>query len=458
MLGHFTENLKTLLCDRGAGCEIFVRTLDKAETLIATNDGCVVDLLTCTKQERISAHMFSMEADFRLLDMSVPDQKERVDDFHEFVSQIYGNDEEKTTYCQKVFGYALTCNHEDRHVYFHVGCGSNGKTSLDECFQAALGRFHRSVRSGFLAKKTNKDSGACSPDIMSVMTARMISCNETERGAAVDDSRVKLLADGGRMSGRQLYQQEQMINLVGKCMVYSNFMLKMGMGDDIALCDRVIGIQYKMRFVSEPDPSKPHELLRSSKRVLKFKEDPNAVGTWLCIGAAMAMKDIKATGALHRPQIINDETNEELSKINILNSFFRDNVIFHPSVKNVAVGHEPTKVPSDWHYDKQELWGAFKFFTAAFGGGNIEGKFDMSSFNGCVQRYFANTNTGVVSLHYGSSYYWAGIKAVDKGGSVPTVPRGVAKTGPDNPYKPAGPDPKDPHFPLFGATWTNKSA
>jgi hypothetical protein len=133
-------------------------------------------------------------------------------------------------------------------------------------------------------------------------------------------------------------------------------------------------------------------------------------------------------------------------------------VIFHPSVKNVAVGHEPTKVPSDWHYDKQELWGAFKFFTAAFGGGNIEGKFDMSSFNGCVQRYFANTNTGVVSLHYGSSYYWAGIKAVDKGGSVPTVPRGVAKTGPDNPYKPAGPDPKDPHFPLFGATWTNKSA
>jgi phage/plasmid-associated DNA primase len=138
----------------------------------------------------------------------------------------------------------------------------------------------------------------------------MISCNETERGAAVDDSRVKLLADGGRMSGRQLYQQEQMINLVGKCMVYSNFMLKMGMGDDIALCDRVIGIQYKMRFVSDPDPSKPHELLRSSKRVLKFKEDPNAVGTWLCIGAAMAMKDIKATGALHRPQIINDETNE----------------------------------------------------------------------------------------------------------------------------------------------------
>jgi len=425
--------------------DAFVSELNTSETMLATDDNGVVDLITGLRYDRIKEHMFSIVAPFHLLDSSVPANKKRVDDFGAFVSAIYNNNAEKVNYAQKIYGYCLTGNHEDRHIYFHVGCGSNGKTSLDECFQKALGPFHRMVRSGFLVRKTQKDSSSCSPDIMSVLNARMIVCNETDRGACVDDSRLKLLADGGRMSGRQLYQEERMVNLIGKCMVFSNFMLKMGLGDDMALTDRIVALSYEMRFVSEP--TKPNELLRDPKKVLQFKADSDAVGTWLVRGAVAAMKDIHEHGSIVIPACVSNETAYELAKINILSSFLNDNVKYHSTVLTGAV---PSKGGQLWMIEKTEMWNVFKIYMATFGGGGGD-KFDMGMFNGSVQAYLANIRYGVTTEKHGNSYYWVGVKLlVDD--SAPS-----RKSGPSfaTPYKPSGPDPSDDNFPLFGTKWVN---
>jgi phage/plasmid-associated DNA primase len=424
--------------------DVFTSQLNTAELLIATDDNGVVDLTTGVRFDRAKEHMFSIVAPFHLLDVSVPEHNQRVADFHGFVSGIYANKAEKVAYAKKIFGYCLTCNHEDRHIYFHVGCGSNGKTSLDECIQEAIGSFHRMVRSGFLVRKQQKDSSSCSPDIMSVVNARMIVCNETDRGACVDDSRLKLLADGGRMSGRQLYEQERMVNLMGKCMVYSNFMLKMGLGDDLALTDRIVALSYDMRFVS--NPTKPNELPRDPKRVAQFKNDPNAVGTWLVQGAVDAMKDIKEHGAIVIPACVQEETAYELQKINILSSFLNDNVKYHSTV---LVGGVPSKGGENWTIEKTELWNVFKIYMATFGGGGGD-KFDMGMFNGSVQAYLANIRYGVTTEKHGNSYYWVGMKFMEE-----SKAKNNAAPSFQSPFKPAGPDPTDKHFPLFGKKWVN---
>lgn len=423
--------------------DTFVSGLNTSELFLATDDNGVVDLNTGVRFDRAKDHMFSIVAPFHLLDLSVPANKQRLDNFSGFVGGIYNNNIEKVAYAKKIFGYCLTGNHEDRHIYFHVGCGSNGKTSLDECFQAAIGPFHKMVRSGFLVRKQQKDSSACSPDIMSVVNARMIVCNETDRGASVDDSRLKLLADGGRMSGRQLYQEERMVNLVGKCMVYSNFMLKMGLGDDLALTDRIVALSYDMRFVA--NPTKPNELLKDPKKVTQFKNDPNAVGTWLVQGAVDAMKDISEHGSIVIPACVKEETAYELTKINILSGFLNDNVKFHSTV---VAGEAPRKGGESWMVEKTELWNVFKIYMTTFGGGGGE-KFDMGMFNGSVQQYLANIRYGVTTEKHGNSYYWVGMKTLEDSPAAQSAPAFQSA------HKPAGPDPTDAHFQMFGKQWIN---
>lgn len=431
-LGYVTDNLKVFLCDRSSNADGFTQKLNRAEKLISTNDGCVVDLENCTTIPRESHHLFSMEADFHLLS-NTPENNARVSAFNDFVLQIFNSNVDKTSYVQKIFGYCLTTNHDDRRIYFHVGCGSNGKTSLDECFQAALGRFHKTVRSGFLVKKLNQNSANCSPDIMSVMDSRFISCNETDKGAQVDDSRLKLMADGGRLSGRQLYEEERDFNIPGKMHVYSNFMVRMGIGDDPALTDRIVGIQYQMRFLSNPDPEKPFEVLKQPSLVASFKADKSAVGTWLCRGAMAALKDIKDHGAICIPEVIANETKEELEKINVLSSFFKTHCEFHQQVLNNAGTDRTTRDISrtDWVYDKQELWATFKLYIVAFG---AQDKFDMATFNGCVSRYFANNNIGVTSFNHADHYYWLGVRRIKT--TVP-APAGTIES-------------------LYGLTWVNR--
>jgi len=427
--------------------DMFVSELNTSDTLLATDDNGVVDLTTGVRYDRTKEHMFSIVAPFHLLDLTVPEHQNRLADFHGFVSGIYAGKAEKVAYAKKIFGYCLTCNHADRHIYFHVGCGSNGKTSLDECFQKALGPFHRMVRSGFLARKQQKDSGSAAPDIMSVVNARMIVCNETDRGATVDDSRLKLMADGGRMSGRQLYQEERMVNLVGKFMVFSNFMLKMGLGDDMALTDRIVALSYDMRFVA--NPTNANELPRDPKKVLQFKNDPNAVGTWLVQGAVDAMKDITEHGAIVIPDCVKEETAYELAKINILSSFLNDNVKFHSTVVS---GCMPSKGGQIWTIEKTELWNVFKIYMATFGGGGGE-KFDMGMFNGSVQAYLANIRCGVTTEKHGNSYYWVGMKFLEETKTTQQKQKNAPSF--QSAYKPSGPDASDNHFPLFGKQWVN---
>lgn len=431
-LGHLTGNLKTLLCDRSYSFDGFMQQINKSPYLIATDNDCVVDLLTCTSLPRESHHLFSIHANFHLLS-NTPEHNNRVDAFNEFVLQICGGNQDKLTYLQKIFGYSLTTDHDDRHMYFHIGYGSNGKSSIIGCIQEALGKFQKSVRSGFLVKKVNSDSASACPDLISVEDARFIACNETDKGAQINESRMKLIAEGGRLSGRQLYEEEKEIKPPGKAHVSTNFFPRLGLGDDPALTDRVIAIDYEMRFVPDPDTNKPYEVLREPTRVAAFMADPCAVGTWLCRGAMAAMHDVRRQGCIAIPAIIVKETKKALDTVDVFKNYFSLHVEFHPAVIN----RQPTDrnardIPRDtWVYCKQELWDAFSYHIKASG---VDLKFDMATFNGCVSRYFANHNLGVTSFSHGDAYYWLGIRRLK---SKPSAPPGTIES-------------------CYGLTWVNK--
>ena len=408
VLTTVTTYVRTLLADRATGLESFQSRLNKALCLIATNDGCVVNLCDLSRRQREASDMFSIEASFRLLDLSTAENKARVKKVDDFAMQIYSNVMAKKEYAHKVFGNALTGSHDDRHVINHLGVGSNGKTSLDELFGVALGPFHKNVRAGFLSKKSGNNSSSCSPDLMALQNARYISCNETEHGAKLDDARFKLMADGGIQSGRHLYEDETQVKLPGQLHIFSNYLLKYCLpGGDPAVIDRLVVLSYNVRFVVNPNPAYAHEIQRDPAVVHALKTDPDAVGTWLCLGAEKAIADIKQHGSIVIPDIVKDETRQELATLDTMARFIDLHCQICPEVVN-RPGSECMNISrSDWSFETRELWGGFKTYVHASGS---EDRFDEPSFNACCTRFFANTNVGVTKYNHGNQYYWLGIK------------------------------------------------
>ena len=415
------------MCER-SNRERFVDSLNTSESfMIPTNSRTVIDLENMVTIPRTPEMRFSLESDFSLLDLSVPECAARVNRFNSFVLQVMQGNKEKTEYLQTILGYSLTGDHADRRLYTHLGVGSNGKSSIDDCIKAALGSYHSIVRPGFVSKKMGQNSSSCSPDVIAVVHARFIACNETAHGVMMDDSRIKIMADGGGHSARALYEDERQIHLPGKLHIYTNFMLRFS-PQDLAIVDRLSIIRYPMRFVNHPNPAKSHEAQKDPALVDALKKDTDAVGTWLCIGARRAIKQIKKYGRITMPESVQTETKEEIKKIDIMSEFFETHVEFHPAVSGVK--SMPACVSRDeWSYDKQDLFSAFKAFLNSSGS---EDKFDAGAFNGCSERFFANTNKFIVSYNHGTSYYWHGVRSVMDDQSCPAqkkrrISSGVAR-------------------------------
>ena len=164
---------------------------------IATNDGMELNLETLECTPREAASMFTITTNFRMLDLTVPANLARVNAFNAFVFTVMSDLPLKLEYLHRIYGYCMTCDHQDRRFYAHISSGSNGKTSVENCVENALGPFHKNVRESFTTKKLSQSATACTTDIMALTDARFYSANETGKNAEMDESRMKRFAEGG---------------------------------------------------------------------------------------------------------------------------------------------------------------------------------------------------------------------------------------------------------------------
>ena len=219
------------------------------------------------------------------------------------------------------------------------------------------------------------------------------------------------MADGSKQSARQLYGCEEQVLLPGKVHILSNFMPSF-CGQDKAIADRLIVIRYTKRFVDAPNAGNPRELKKDPALVADLKDDRDATGTWLCIGAQMALADIKHHKHICVPQSVLDDTAAEIRNMDILSTFVSQHVEVCPQLASGTARIDNIS-RLDWSFDKNDLWQTFKGFLVSTG---CEEKYDSNSFNAAVERYFANDSLTISSFAHGGAYFWLGIRRAGEGG------------------------------------------
>jgi putative DNA primase/helicase len=188
--------------------------------------------------------------------------------FERFLSEVFCNDQELSTFVQRFAGYTLTGSTRERCMAILYGSrGRNGKTSLVELFQHVLGDYAKNTDTETVL--TKKYSGI-SNDVAALAGARFVSAAEIEAGRQLAEAKVKNLTGSDTVTARFLHAEFFDFKPQFKLWLSTNNKPEIK-GKDDAIWDRIKLIPFAMRFEGENlDINLPEKLRKETDGVLAW--------------------------------------------------------------------------------------------------------------------------------------------------------------------------------------------
>jgi putative DNA primase/helicase len=125
-------------------------------------------------------------------------------EWRKFQGTITGQDAELIAYKQRLAGVLLTGKVVEV-LFIPWGCGSNGKSTELETYQAILGDYGHATDASLLLAQ--KNTSGPTPEVVALKGKRAIFINETPERARLNEARVKYLTGNDTLSGRGLHQE-----------------------------------------------------------------------------------------------------------------------------------------------------------------------------------------------------------------------------------------------------------
>lgn len=120
-----------------------------------------------------------------------------------FLREATGGNAEIAAYLQRLVGYALTGITREQHLSFIYGPGGNGKGTFLDNISWIMGDYaQQASMDTFTASNNDKHT----TDLAMLATARLVTASETEEGKRWDESRIKALTGGDRITARFMRQ------------------------------------------------------------------------------------------------------------------------------------------------------------------------------------------------------------------------------------------------------------
>ena len=168
-----------------------------------------------------------------------------------------------------------TLNGEKREQYFniHTGNGSNSKTTFSGLYESALGGYACEVSPETFTKpkKSANDTG----ELYKAKGKRCVFTNEPEADTdKLQTAILKRIADeGGRkIIARQLYGYPVEFAITFQLNMFCNNKPELSSVDG-GIARRLRVVEWKMKFVDEPDPNNKYQAPRDAELMAKIKTD-----------------------------------------------------------------------------------------------------------------------------------------------------------------------------------------
>ncbi len=119
----------------------------------------------------------------------------------QFLSMIMEGDNERVEYLQRVFGYCLTGLVNEEVIFFFIGTGANGKSTLLSTMQSIMGNYAKPGAPELLTV-TKAGENKHPASVADLHKARLAVCQETDKGTYLSEGLVKSITSQDEIKAR----------------------------------------------------------------------------------------------------------------------------------------------------------------------------------------------------------------------------------------------------------------
>lgn len=236
-----------------------------------------------------SGELTSHDPKYKMTRIAGPeyDREAQAPAFMKFLGEITGGSQALQDYLQDVAGYGLTGSTVEQCLFLLHGFGSNGKSTLLGMLLEAAGEYGIAASpSTFSIVSGNRIR--C--DIARLAGARLVSAPEVNSESQLDESIVKQLTGGDRISARFLYQNDAEFTPNFKLFSTANHLPNIN-GQDDGIWRRIKVIPFRAKFSGEA---------LDKDLTDKLRQELPGILTWMVQGAVKWFK----SGLQDPPEVI----------------------------------------------------------------------------------------------------------------------------------------------------------
>lgn len=224
-----------------------------------------------------------------------------------FLLEVFGGDKELIRYVQKSVGYSLTGFTQEHCAFFLYGTGRNGKSTFLDIITEMLGDHAVNIQPETIMLK--QAPGGSTSDIARLRGARLVTTQEPNEGARLNEGLIKQLTGGDRVTAALKYENEFEYTPEFKlwmCLNHKPFIR----GTDAGIWSRIRLIPFGVQIPEE-----------KMDRQLKFKLRRELPGilAWAVEGCLLWQRE-----GLMPPESVMAACGEYKSEMDVLKSFLEE--------------------------------------------------------------------------------------------------------------------------------------
>jgi P4 family phage/plasmid primase-like protien len=248
-----------------------------------------------------------------------------VKDIYSFLEKIIPN-KKVLEYLLKVLGRSLI-GIPDEHFYIFTGSGANGKSTLFNFLEDALGDYNTAVDVSLLTNNRALSSAA-SPDVIRIKGRRQLSFSEPEYGQTIKTGLMKAFTGGDTIISRELYKAPISFKLQASLFLACNDLPNLSSIDG-GTVRRVRVLEFTSRFCDSPKKANEFHIDPDVKHKQKMWR-PYFMSI-LIHYYHLYQKEMKEFGKIEEPEEVQLATNKYKNDNDKFNDFFEDCMTYNDS-------------------------------------------------------------------------------------------------------------------------------
>lgn len=199
-----------------------------------------------------------------------------------FILEVLSGNTEEAAFLQRLFGYAVNGTTREHLMVLMIGTrGRNGKSLMLTILEAVLGDYaFAATKEIVIARQVS--AGSPTPDLLQLRGRRFVWTSETEESAELSTAQVKYATGGDTITARPLYSNDFVSFRPTHTLFLATNRAPVATADDDALHERLVILNFRRRFVDDPQSADEAPVDRDLYAALL--EEREGILTWLVRG------------------------------------------------------------------------------------------------------------------------------------------------------------------------------